>query len=485
MLQHGAKLILHGLDGLVGLGVFADNLGRRLEAVLSVKAERRRAESDLQAQDRQERVQRRHVLLDAQLNRNVMDARRPVVICHAHIGLVIRVEVPHLPPCLRVDHRTKEPRRDDNLFLPQPELGHEAVIANVNGVQRLQRVGVDADTQRRIIVDVVGNRRPEVAEQALLHRHHRLRLQPRIELGQLRRRAAYAEDVLTVRVRPALHVGLVQLVRDRVGFAVPAVPLKPGIIPTLARPSGDEHALGDLRVVPGQGDKLVGHAIAQTNSPGLRQLIALAIAPHVVPDFDRSAAQSHTLLDQLLQLLPEGVFPQHVVDEALQRVRVDDHPVLVDLLLPARRADRELALLAPHQARQLRADGLGGVQPKQLPGLVRLRAHRHHGHNVPGLIQSPVEVFPDEHAVVVKLTERRHAAQLEYVLELAGDARRRRRPLQELRPPCLDTVPNPHELSASRVFVHLLAVHDLPHVPDLDPAVTDDPRADAQRPPAE
>ena len=77
-----------------------------------------------------------------------MHPRRAVVVGHAHVGLIVWVEVPHLPPRLRVRHHAQEPRRHDDLLLPQPELLHEAVIADVDGVQRLQRVRIDRHAQR-------------------------------------------------------------------------------------------------------------------------------------------------------------------------------------------------------------------------------------------------------------------------------------------------------------------------------------------------
>ena len=376
-----------------------------------------------------------------------MHARLAVVVGHADERLVRRVEVPYLPPGLRIDHHAQKPRRHDDLLLPKPELGHEGIIADVDGVQRLQRVGIDRHAQRAVVVYVVGDRRPPVAEQTVLHRDLRLGLQARVQLLQLRRRAADAQDVLILpRVRPALHVGPVQLVRDHVGLAVPPVPLQPGIIPVLARPPADEHALVHPRVVPRQRHKLVGHAIPQPDHPrSFRRAVIISRCSFSLfpfpfslrfrPHLHRRAAQREPLLDELLQLFSEGVPVQHIGDEALQRIGVRGDAVLVDLFVPAGGAHGDLALLAPYQARQLRAHGLCRVQPEQLPRLVRPRAHGHHGHHVPRLVQPAVKVLPHEDAVVVKLRKRRHVAQLEYILQLPGDARSARRPLHEPRPP--------------------------------------------------
>ena len=383
---------------------------------MDIKRERPRRKAHLQAEDVQEGVQRGHVLFDTQHDAVVLDLQAVrVVRAESLIGLVGGVEVPNLLPGVRVHDGPDHPRRDDDPLFTQAELPDEAVEAYVDRVQRFHGVRVDRHAKRAVIVDIVGGRCPEVGKEGPLHIQRRLLVQIRIDLRQ---RAADPEDVLVLSDAAPLHLGLVELVPDDVGQAVPDVPLQEGVVPAAFRHPGDEDPLCDLRVIPSCGDELVRHRVADPDPAAVRDLVPLAVSPDLVPHLQRLASESCSLLDCLRHLHLEGVLPEHVLDELVQRVR------LLGIRGAAVHAHVDLALVCPDHPGQLRADGLRQLRVEKVPVMVRIRDSRRQ-HVMPGLVEASIETLPGQDPDVIELVEGRNAAQLEDAPVFLGDPRRR------------------------------------------------------------
>ena len=157
------------------------------------------------------------------------------------------------------------------------------------------------------------------------------------------------------------------------------------------------------------------------------------------PHLHRRAAQRQPLLNELLHLLIEGVLPQHLVHEVVQRIALAGRAAL--------HAHPDVALFAPHQPRQLRGHGLGRVQPIQLPHGLGVGDGRR-GHHVPGGIAAPIQRLPHEDALIIELPVRRHAPDLEDVPELPGQARLRARLLHKAPPPLSQSLKNLHQIAS-------------------------------------
>ena len=195
------------------------------------------------------------------------------------IDLIAGVKVAALCTGLRVRHCADAAGRDDDALFPQSELGNKAVIADVQRVERVHGVGVDADAQRAVVVQIVGDGRSVVGKQRFRQATDlRLRRQIGIQGAQ---RVLDAQNVLVaVGVLPGLHVGPVQIVGDYIGVAVPLVPFQAGVIIPVLGAAADEHTFGYLGIIPRRGDKLIRHTVADADF----------LFFGVIPDLQRAAA---------------------------------------------------------------------------------------------------------------------------------------------------------------------------------------------------
>ena len=120
------------------------------------------------------------------------------------VNFVAGVKVSALRARLRVCHRTNTACRDDDALFAQSELGNKAVVADVQRVERVHGVGVDADAQRAVIVQIVGDGRAVVGKQRFRQAADlRLRLQVGVKGAQR------VLDAQNVQLRRTLyrHVG--------------------------------------------------------------------------------------------------------------------------------------------------------------------------------------------------------------------------------------------------------------------------------------
>ena len=219
----------------------------------------------MQTQDRKQHVQGLDVFLHPEFHAVILNFQVLVVIGgEGFVNFVAGVEVSALRTRLRVRHCADAAGRDDDALFPKSELGNEAIIADVQRVERVHGVGVDADAEGTVIVQIVGNGRSVVGKQRFRQAADlRLRRQVGIQGAQ---RVLDAQNVLiAVGVLPGLHVGPVQLVGDHIGLAVPLVPFQAGVIIPVLGAAAHKHALGYLGVVPRRGDKLVRHAVANAD----------------------------------------------------------------------------------------------------------------------------------------------------------------------------------------------------------------------------
>ena len=186
------------------------------------------------------------------------------------IDLVCGVEVPPHLPGHRVNHRADALGRHDDPLFAEHKLPDEAVVADVQRLERAHGVGVDTNAERAVVVDVVGLCGAEIGEEAA---GQAVQLGALVEEGvDFRQGIAKAQNVL--RFAAALHVAFffraVQLIADPVGQTVPLVPFKAGIIIAAHCLAADKNALCDFCVVPCGRHELVGHAVSQLDLAAAR-----------------------------------------------------------------------------------------------------------------------------------------------------------------------------------------------------------------------
>ena len=287
------------------------------------------------------------MFVHAELDAVVLDLQAVrIVSAESFIGLVRRVKIPDLLTGDGIRHSADHSGRYDDPLFTEPELAHEAVENDVNRMQRLQGVTVDRDAQRAVIVDIVCDRRPVVAEQGFLDLHSRLFVQIRIYLSQ---RVSKSENVLRFANAAFLHLRPVKLILYNVGRPVPFVPLKARVVVTALRDPGDKNAFLDLSIVPCNRDELIRHSITDPDLPGIRDHVSIAVVLFLVPDLQRSAAESRSLLDAFGHLYAEVIILKRFSHESLQRI-------VAAVVSVNRHID--IALVRPDHAGDLRAYGL-------------------------------------------------------------------------------------------------------------------------------
>ena len=291
------------------------------------------------------------MLVYAKLDAVVLDFEAVGIVRRKRlVGLVRRVKITPRLAGNGVNDRFNHTGRDDNALFAEPEFPDKAVKANIERVQRLHSVRIDAHAERAVVVDIVCRRRAEVRKQGVFNAVDRGRLvKKRINLGE---RDAHTENILRLPAARSVLICTVKLVRDRVGHAVPLVPFEAGVVIAALRLPGDKDGLADLGVVPGGRDKLIRHAIADFQALAALDLAALAVVAHVAPYFQRSAAESCRLFDRLAHLHAEVVlFKRALSDEFLQGI------FLVFRKLDPGGGNGDFRLIRPYHSRQLRAHG--------------------------------------------------------------------------------------------------------------------------------